>query len=206
MTTHMVGSETAGAQTPPVTFTDLAREKIRGFMASQGKENAALRVAIQGRSSSGFRYAIGITNPDDRDDQDLEFDGGGFSVLVDKVSLENLQGARVDYSEGPQGAGMSIENPNPVWRDPLALEVQKVLDEQINPGVASHGGVVELLDVKDSVAYVQLGGGCQGCGMADVTLKQGIEVMIKEAVPSITAVIDSTDHASGSNPFYQPSK
>ncbi len=206
MTTRTADTETTESQTPPVAFTDVAREKIRSFMSSQGKENAALRVAIQGRSSSGFRYAIGITNPDDRDEKDIEFDGGGFSVLIDTVSLENLRGATVDYTDGPQGAGMSIENPNPVWRDPLALEVQKILDEQINPGVASHGGVVELLDVKDGVVYVQLGGGCQGCGMADVTLKQGIEVMIKEALPAVTAVIDSTDHASGSNPFYQPSK
>ncbi len=197
---------TAGEQTMPLHFTDAAIEKIKSFMVSQGKENAVLRVAIQGRSSSGFRYAIGITDPNDRDDQDIEFDGGGFPVLVDTQSIENLRGATVDYTEGPQGAGMSIENPNPVWRDELALQVQKILDEQINPGVASHGGVVELLDVKDTIAYVQLGGGCQGCGLADVTLKQGIEVMIKEAIPAITAVIDSTDHAAGANPFYQPSK
>jgi Fe/S biogenesis protein NfuA len=93
-----------------------------------------------------------------------------------------------------------------VWRDELAMLVQQVIDTQINPGVASHGGFVELLNVEDGIAYVQLGGGCQGCGMADVTLKQGIEALIKEAVPAITAVRDSTDHASGTNPYYRPSK
>ncbi len=81
-----------------------------------------------------------------------------------------------------------------------------MLDEEINPAVAQHGGWVNLLEVKDDVAYVQLGGGCQGCGMADVTLKQGIEVRIREAVPEISQIIDTTDHAGGKNPYYQPAK
>ena len=88
----------------------------------------------------------------------------------------------------------------------MALAVQKVIDEDINPAVASHGGVVTLLDVRDATAYIQLGGGCQGCGMADVTLKQGIEVRIREMVPSILGVVDTTDHAEGSNPYFRPSK
>ena len=71
--------------------------------------------------------------------------------------------------------------------------------------VASHGGVVSLLEVKDSSAYLEFGGGCQGCGMIDVTLKQGVEVMIKEQVPEIEAIYDVTDHAEGTNPYYQPS-
>ena len=89
---------------------------------------------------------------------------------------------------------------------PTAAAVQEVIDSKINPGVASHGGNVTLLDVKDNTAYIALGGGCQGCGMVDVTLKQGIEVMIKEAVPQIAHIVDTTDHANGSNPFYQESK
>jgi len=84
--------------------------------------------------------------------------------------------------------------------------VQQVFDTQINPAIAAHGGFVQLLDVKDGVAYVQLGGGCQGCGMADVTLKQGIVVAVKEAVPEIREVVDSTDHASGANPYFKPAK
>jgi len=84
--------------------------------------------------------------------------------------------------------------------------VQEVLDRQINPGVASHGGFVDLLDVRDGAAYVQLGGGCQGCAQVDVTLRQGIEVAIKAAVPEVTRVVDSTDHAAGTNPYFQPAK
>jgi len=97
-----------------------------------------------------------------------------------------------------------------VSRD-MALEerirssVQQVLDSQINPGVAMHGGHVSLLDVKGNVVYIQMGGGCQGCGMATVTLKQGIEKSIRQYVPEVTEILDTTDHASGRNPYYAPS-
>ncbi len=202
MTTH----ETDTRQDAPVQFTERAREKVKGFMASRGKDGAALRVGIQGRTSNGFNYAMNIVDLDDKDATDLVLDIGEFHTLIDSMSLENLRGATIDFVETGAGSGFQIENPNPVWRDEIALLVQNVIDTQINPGVASHGGVVELVDVKDNIAYVRLGGGCQGCGMADVTLKQGIETMIKEAVPSIQAVLDSTDHASGSNPYYRPSK
>jgi Fe-S cluster biogenesis protein NfuA len=88
----------------------------------------------------------------------------------------------------------------------MRARVQQVLDEQINPGVASHGGFVELLDVQDDNIFIRMGGGCQGCGAADITLKQGIERLIREAVPQVREVLDTTDHASGQNPFYAPSK
>jgi Fe-S cluster biogenesis protein NfuA len=81
-----------------------------------------------------------------------------------------------------------------------------VLDRQINPSVAAHGGFVDLLEVRGGSAYVQLGGGCQGCAQVDVTLRQGIEVAIKAAVPQIMEVIDVTDHAAGTNPYFQPAK
>jgi Fe/S biogenesis protein NfuA len=112
----------------------------------------------------------------------------------------------VDWVETEHGAGFKIDNPNPLWTDPMALAVQKVIDEKINPGVGSHGGFVTLLDVKDNKAFIKFGGGCQGCGMANVTLKEGIETAIKEAVPEIEQVLDTTDHAAGGNPYYQPSK
>ena len=92
------------------------------------------------------------------------------------------------------------------WADPLARRVQQVLDTQVNPGVAAHGGFVNLLEVKDNVAYIQLGGGCQGCAQVDLTLKQGIEVAIQRQVPEIVAVRDTTDHAAGTNPYFEASK
>jgi len=88
----------------------------------------------------------------------------------------------------------------------VKTRIQKILDEMINPAVASHGGWVELLDVKANIAYLKLGGGCQGCGMVNVTLKQGIETTLKEEIPQLVGVIDQTDHAGGNNPYYQPAK
>jgi Fe/S biogenesis protein NfuA len=88
----------------------------------------------------------------------------------------------------------------------LAAKVQELLESTINPAVAGHGGFVELIDVKDNKVYLQLGGGCQGCGAADITLKSGIERLIKEELPEIEEVLDTTDHASGSNPYYVPAK
>jgi len=100
------------------------------------------------------------------------------------------------------GSGFAFDNPNPMWVDELSKKVAEIINSEVNPAVASHGGVVELVGVDENKAIIAFGGGCQGCGMADVTLKQGVEVMIKEKVPEIVEVIDSTDHAAGTNPFY----
>ena len=88
----------------------------------------------------------------------------------------------------------------------LATKVQELIDSTINPAVAGHGGFVQLVEVKDNKVYLQMGGGCQGCGAADVTLKAGIERLIKEELPEIEEVLDSTDHASGTNPYYTTDK
>jgi len=88
----------------------------------------------------------------------------------------------------------------------LATKVQALIDSTINPAVAGHGGFVQLVEVKDNKVYLQMGGGCQGCGAEDVTLKAGIERLIKEELPEIEEVLDSTDHASGTNPYYTPDK
>jgi len=96
--------------------------------------------------------------------------------------------------------------PKPGLDTPEGKAIQVVLDERINPAVAGHGGHISLVDVKEDTAFIRLEGGCQGCGMADVTLKQGVEVEIKAAVPSIEAVLDVTEHAGGTNPYYSPGK
>jgi Fe/S biogenesis protein NfuA len=88
----------------------------------------------------------------------------------------------------------------------LKSRVQTLIDNMINPAVAGHGGFVDLIDVKDNKVYLQMGGGCQGCGAADITLKSGIERLIKEELPEVEEVLDTTDHASGANPYYAPSK
>ena len=88
----------------------------------------------------------------------------------------------------------------------LAAKVQELIDSTINPAVAGHGGFVQLMEVKDNKVYIQMGGGCQGCGAADVTLKAGIERLIKEELPEVTEVLDTTDHSQGTNPYYTAGK
>jgi Fe/S biogenesis protein NfuA len=189
-----------------LTITDAAKKKVLAILEGEEQKDLALRVAIRGRGPGGFRYELQFVGAGERGAEDTVVNAGGFDVLVDPDSALNLKGATVDFLDGVTESGFKIDNPNPLWTDPKAQAVQEVIDSQINPGVASHGGHVALLDVKDNIAYIALGGGCQGCGMVDVTLKQGIEVVLKEAVPEIRQVIDTTDHAAGKNPFYQPSK
>ncbi len=189
-----------------IEVTDLARSKILELMKSEEQEGLALRISIIGRGPGGFQNELQFVGPEERKADDHVVDGGGFDVLIDPKSAENLTGSTVDYVEGSLQSGFKITNPNSLWKEPTAQAVQDVIDTRVNPGVAGHGGFVTLLDVKGDTAYIALGGGCQGCGMADVTLKQGIEVMIREAVPDIRQIIDTTDHAGGTNPYYQPSK
>jgi Fe/S biogenesis protein NfuA len=190
-----------------LTITDAAKQKIVGIMEGQGRLGDGLRLSIAGRSSSGFRYSMGLVEEGQESLEDVVIDSGEFKVFVDPQSAAALEGATIDYvDQGIHGSGFKIDNPNPVWTDPLAQQVQELLDNRINPGIAAHGGHVDLLDIKDGMAYVRLGGGCQGCGMVDVTLRQGIEALIREEIPEIQQVVDTTDHAAGRNPYYQPAK
>ena len=188
-----------------ITLTDLARDKVLELLRAEGRPGLALRFGIAGRGPGGFHYRLAFVGPDERSPSDPVVNAGGFEVVVDEASAARVAGTVIDFVEQDGQSGFKIDNPNPLWSDPQAAAVQKVLDEEINPAVTSHGGYVSLLDVKDGVAYIQLGGGCQGCGMVDVTLKQGIEVRIKEMVPGIREVVDTTDHAGGTNPHYRPS-
>jgi Fe/S biogenesis protein NfuA len=189
-----------------LTITELAKAKIVALMENEDRKGLALRVAIEGRGPGGFQYHLGFVEGSEQEQGDTVVDTGGFRVFIDPETAPNLKGSTLDFVEGIHESGFKIDNPNPLWTDPTAQQVQQVIDERINPGIAAHGGFVALLDVRDGTAYVKLGGGCQGCGMVDVTLKQGIEVMIKETVPEIREVVDTTDHCGGKNPYYQPTK
>ena len=131
----------------------------------------------------------------------VEFVGGALSLIA---GMNNVLQHYVPEVKGVKDYRDAI--PKPGLDTPEAIAILQVLDERINPAVAGHGGHISLIDVQDDTVYIQLEGGCQGCGMADVTLKQGIEVEIKAAVPSIAAVLDVTDHADGTNPYYTPGK
>jgi Fe/S biogenesis protein NfuA len=189
-----------------LTITEPAKQKILGLLEAQGRQGSALRVAIVGRGPEGFMYDLRFVENARKAPDDVLVDAGAFQVFIDPVSAPKLNGATLEFVEGIHESGFRIHNPNPLWDDPKAKAVQEVIDTKINPSIAMHGGFVTLLDVKDDIAYVALGGGCHGCGMANATLKQGIEVIIREAIPEIRQVIDTTDHAGGTNPYYQPSK
>jgi Fe/S biogenesis protein NfuA len=187
-------------------FTDKARDWVAKIIDQQPEKDYGVRLAILGRGPGGFQYDMGLMKLHEARPDDHVVDTGSFKLFVDAASVENLRGATVDLVEQFGQSSLKVDNPNPIWSDPVAMAVQRILDDEINPNIANHGGWVQLLDVRSGTAYVQMGGGCQGCGMASVTLKQGVEVAIKRAVPEIVAVLDTTDHASGTNPFYQPAK
>ena len=188
-----------------LTVTEAAAQKIQSVVEDQGIEVQGLRVSISGRSASAFEYGLGLEV--ESAPGDIVVDCGDFKVFVDPESAEDLKGATVDYVEDLNSSGFKIDNPNtPTWDNPKAQAIQQLIDERINPAVAAHGGQIDLLDVTDDSIYIHMGGGCQGCGMADVTLKHGIEGMVQEQFPEIKNIIDTTDHAAGSNPYYQPSK
>jgi Fe/S biogenesis protein NfuA len=189
-----------------VTITEVAKAKVLEYMEAENQPGLALRVAIKGRGLGSFVYELGFVNEEGKSPDDTVVDAGGFKVLIDPESAPHLKGATIDFVTGYFQSGFKIDNPNSIWSDPVAAAVQRVIDTQINPGIAAHGGFVTLLDVEDGIAYIAFGGGCHGCGMVDVTLKQGIEVMIKRAVPAVRQVIDTTDHAGGKNPYFQSAR
>ncbi|MBW2269375.1 MAG: NifU family protein [Deltaproteobacteria bacterium] len=125
-------------------------------------------------------------------------------VYIDPASWPNLAGATLQYVDSLSGGGFRFENPNKprLLSDPLAARVQAILDEEINPGVAAHGGRIALMNVEDGRVFVKFGGGCQGCGQADVTLKEGVVATLTRQIPEIREVVDATDHSSGENPYY----
>jgi Fe/S biogenesis protein NfuA len=180
-----------------------AREKIDGVRTFNDFPDAVLRVRVLAKGGPRFRYEISLEDPRERTDDDLVISLDGLDVAIDPRSAVDLAGATIDLDPSVTGGGLRVENPNEGWQDPTARAVQEVLDRQINPGVGTHGGMVSLVEVKDGTAYMRFGGGCQGCAAVDVTLKQGVERAVLSAVPSVSAIVDVTDHDAGVNPYYQ---
>ncbi len=192
-----------------IQFSEAASKRILKALEANADKALLLRIAVVGVTAKGFRYDFSLDKPEYVKESDVVVEADGFKAVVDANSAEKLQGATIDWVENDDGsADFHIDNPNNPKLDtsnPLVQRMQQLLEDEINPAVASHGGTVELVDVKENRVYLWLGGGCQGCGMATVTLRQGIETLIKENIPEITDVIDVTDHASGSNPYYAAS-
>lgn len=190
-------------------------------------DGLGLFVEVAGASAGAYTYdiwfeAVGHAGTDDQVDQH-----GPVTVVLPAGSAEKLAGATLDVG----AEGLVIVNPNSppletgrlgagdfgvgdlgatsfgTLEGPVAGAVLVVLEQEVNPQIAGHGGRADLVGVdEEGVAYLSLSGGCQGCGLAAVTLSQGIAVAIQDAVPGITRIVDVTAHADGSNPYYQPSK
>ena len=196
-----------------LTLTEGAQEKIKASLEGQ-EEKTALRVEARANGTPQFSYAMRLIAEKDKADGDLIVAGASFDIVVDPASAKNLNGASIDYEDRVVRSGFKFENPNKPEvpevgsgpRDDLEgsihERVQHLLDSELNPAVAAHGGRMSLVGVRDNKVYLTFGGGCHGCGMVDMTLKHGVEARIRELIPEVEEVVDTTDHTSGENPFY----
>jgi len=183
-----------------LTITELAQQKFAEILDKQNQRDWPIRFSIIGRGIDSFAYDLASVRPEMRRPDDTVIQAGDLKFLVDPESLPYLEDAVVDYNTSKQG--FQIDNPNEVWANDLGREVARLIIEEVNPGIAGHGGAILPVDVRDNVVYIRMFGGCQGCGMANETLTLGVEKTIKEAMPQITQVVDVTHHAAGTNPYY----
>ena len=206
-------AETSTATKPvPLRITDAALISVMGILqAEDDPEALGLRIAVTGTRGVEYAYDLSFEERAEAADDDLVYDQGDLVVMIPADSVDPLWGATLDLPSTEGQGGLVIRNPN--RPDPLAgfdieltgtvtERVQQLLDQQINPALAAHGGFASLVEVQGSTAVVTMGGGCQGCAVSAVTLREGIQKAILEHVPEITEVVDTTDHDAGENPFY----
>jgi len=185
---------------------DLAKNKIKAMLELQDEPRLGVRLKISGKTLKEYKHELSFVKDGDLKETDSLFESNEIKVYTDQKDWENLKGTKITYVDDLWDGGFKVENPNvPAWGNPKAAEIQDLIENQINPGLAMHGGYVSLVDVRENDVLVNFGGGCQGCGMASVTVKQGVEQMIRNAFPEIERVVDITDHAEGTNPYYQSS-
>jgi Fe/S biogenesis protein NfuA len=213
---------TADEQTsgePMLSITDEAYDKVMSFLLRE-PEPAGQAMWLEVTGSSGNQWVCGLSlKPlEAAAPYDAVIRHRDLAIVVPECDFEKVRGATIDWLDDPfGGGGLQVDNPNtpsPEIRAPtagdlsgdVAQRVIQVLEQQVNPSIAAHGGRAELVAVEDATAYLRLGGGCQGCAMATVTLSQGIESAILQAVPEITSVVDVTDHQSGTNPYFESAK
>lgn len=192
-----------------LTFTDRAREMLDTFLGQGDGELEFLRISMSG-SPMAPEFELTLVAPGERRDDERSLDADGITVLVSESQAEVLEGATVDFVERVNESGFEVRPGKAPSTDapdapsgPVAERVREVLDAQVNPAIASHGGAISLVDVQGTEIYLEMSGGCQGCAMSRLTLRQGVERMLRQAIPEITAVHDITDHASGVNPYFE---
>lgn len=191
-----------------IEITQNAQDYFRRLITQQDDEGLGLRISVNHAGTPGagcdLQFCPGGQNMPD----DIEIEFEGFSLFVANASAPWLEKAQIDFEEDSTGGQLTIKAPGIKGSEPsvdasMEDRIGWLLETEINPALASHGGRVSLVEITGKKEVVlQFGGGCHGCGMADVTLKQGIEQTLKRNVPEITAVLDATDHRSGTNPYY----
>lgn len=210
--TETTETETETTETYVLTVTPGALERVLEIRDSEEDPGSlCLRVAITGATGTDYTYDLAFEEISLlAEDDDLSVQGG-LSVVVAADSVVDMQGATLDIPSANGQGGLVIRNPNKpnplVGRNieltgDVADKVRQLLAEAINPSLAAHGGFADLVGVEDTSVFITMGGGCQGCSMSAATLREGIQVAIKEAIPEVTEVIDVTDHEAGDNPFY----
>jgi Fe/S biogenesis protein NfuA len=198
---------------PIIHVTDSALAKILELRsAEENPDGLGLRIEVTGVHGTDFSYDLAFEPLDECEADDVRHDQGGLAVVIPAASVDRLIGATLDLPSREGQAGLVLRNPNrpqvPALGDPIELtgtveeKITQLLEQQVNPAIAAHGGYAALARVEGSTAFITMGGGCQGCAMSALTLREGIQSAILGAIPEITAVEDTTDHASGENPFY----
>ena len=191
-----------------ITLTDGALEVVRSYMDQSDSEFTALRIGISGGTPLAPNFELTLVGPDDIRESETEVAVGELTVVVEEEVIPRLTGASVDFIQRVNESGFEVTlaesaKATPVLEGPLAERVKTVLDTEINPAIASHGGSITLVGVEDTEIYLEMGGGCQGCAMSRMTLRQGVERMVRQSVPEVTVIHDVTDHSSGENPFFE---
>lgn len=202
-----------------LAITDAAYDKVMGFLLQGAEpERQAMWLEVTGTSANQWTCSLSLKPLDAAAPYDAVVRHRDLAIVVPERDFDKVRGATIDWLDDPfGGGGLRVDNPNtpsPAIGAPppadlsgdVPQRVIQVLDQQVNPTIAAHGGRAELVAVEQETAYLRLGGGCQGCAMATVTLSQGIETAIIDAVPEITSVVDVTDHQSGTNPYFEAAK
>ncbi len=208
--------DTAATGTPravPLRITPDALSQVLSILAAEDDpDSLGLRVAVNGVQGVEYAYDLSFEDRTTATDDDLVYDQGDLVVMIPKDSVDALWGSTLDLPSTAGQGGLVIRNPN--RPDPLAdfeielsgtveERIDQLLAQQINPALAAHGGFASLIEVVDGTrAVVTMGGGCQGCAVSAVTLRDGIQKAILEHIPEVVEVLDATDHDAGENPFY----
>ena len=192
---------------PLVEITEGAEQHFAGLLSSQG-EGTGIRVFVVNPGTPHAECGVSYCPPDAVEKDDLKIELDAFNAYIDNDSIPYLEEAKIDYQTDDMGGQLTLRAPNAKARKveddaPAIDRIRYLLESEINPQLASHGGQVALAEfTEDGIAVLQFGGGCQGCGMVDATLKNGVEKTLMEKIPEVKGVQDITEHEQGENPYY----